>query len=365
MYGEFSFFSLSKEVYKEKGTLMNLRVSEQGLELAGREKTGGRFVASFDSTVPGTLWHRIAIDAELPKDTYIHIYYFASDDRLQWDDAQKDQTGEKLVNCGDALLKNARGRYLWLRIELAGSGRDTPVIRRIRVYYPRMSYLSYLPAVYQQDEASRDFLERFLSLPGTLLTDMEEGIAGIARCFDVDSVPEGYLKWFASWLAISADESWSGDRLRTLLKKGPEIYKRRGTPWAIKEMVRLYTGYTGEHLYLVEYFQVQRMMEVAELKEAVSALYTADPYTFYLLIPQECVDTVQKYLAVQKILDEEKPAFTSARLVVLQPRIYLGMHTYLEVNTRLSEFSGLRLDSPDAVLNFIVLQDAEPGDTNG
>ena len=40
------------------------------------------------------------------------------------------------------------GRYLWLRIHLTGDGYATPVVGRLWVYFPRQTYLEYLPAVY-------------------------------------------------------------------------------------------------------------------------------------------------------------------------------------------------------------------------
>lgn len=38
-----------------------------------------------------------------------------------------------------------------------------------------------------------------------------------------------------------------------------------------------------------------------------------------------------------RIIDEQKPAHTSYELKVLKPMFYLDMHTYLEVNTVVTE----------------------------
>ena len=45
-----------------------------------------------------------------------------------------------------------------------GDGSATPVLEKVKVYYPRASSLQYLPAVYREDPVSADFTARFLSI---------------------------------------------------------------------------------------------------------------------------------------------------------------------------------------------------------
>ncbi len=46
----------------------------------------------------------------------------------------------------EGLVKNAPGRYLWLRIHLVGTKRQTPALLAVRATFPRPSLLAYLPA---------------------------------------------------------------------------------------------------------------------------------------------------------------------------------------------------------------------------
>jgi hypothetical protein len=86
------------------------------------------------------------------------------------------------------------------------------------------------------------------------------------------------------------------------------------------------------------------MLEHPELKPLVTHLYGANPYIFCVLVQQHCMESEKQRLFVQKILDEQKPAFTEAKLIVLQPWMYMDMHSYLGINTYLSEPTWLSSD---------------------
>ena len=271
-----------------------------------------------------------------------------------WKEWLKTNTRAQMINPADALFRNAKGRYLWLRIEVTGNEKRDTFIKKLRIYYPRTSYLSYLPAVYQGDPGSRDFLERFLSMFTTIFMEMEEQIDQVAGYFDIDSNSGEYLKWMAGWLAIASDDSWEEENFRRFVKSAPGIYKKRGTKEAIEKIVEIYTGAKP---YIIEYFNIKHIENEPVFKELLPRLYEMEPYTFCVLVDARTVPSVQKQVALQKILDEEKPAFTEAKLVLLQPWLYLDMHTYLGINTYLSGFTSMRLDPGKSVLYNNVLVD--------
>ena len=369
-------------MYVWNGEARSVTVMEPRTKVMEYEKTGhtsGVYLSlSFDSTASENQWHKMLLDAVIPESTQIRVSYFASDRKgfiingkyIDLDDYITDLSmpmdeklrhldafwSEAVVNPRDALFHGAKGRYLWVRMEFMGTEYKTPVLRKMRLYYPRMSYLSYLPAVYQEDEVSRDFLERFLSLFGTYLTDMEDRISNVSRYFEVDAVPEQFLKWLSTWLAISTDDSWTNDQLRQLIRRAPYIYKKRGTRQAIEEIIEIYTG---EKPFIVEYFQYKHMRDDLELKNLISQLYSMDPYCFCVLVKQDQANSPRQLMAIQKILDEEKPAFTEVKLIVLQPWIYMDMHTYTGINTYLSELSLLRLDQKSSIPFNTVLVDVD------
>lgn len=331
---------------------------------------------SLDSTHSENEWHKVMLDADVHEGMQIRLSWFASDrksvligsqyvdlDELIANPAQT--TPEKLAllrplwtrsitNPKDALLTAAKGRYLWLKLEFIGNETDAPLLRRLRVYDPRMSYLSYLPAIYQEDDKSRDFLERYLSMYATFMEETDENIADVSRYFDAEAAEGPYLRWLASWLGILADEHWNEHRLRLWIQEAPFLYRYRGTRAAIERMVQIYTG---ESPMIVEHFQIRHLLENAESRETASRLYSEDPYTFCVLVKPEQVPTDKHQYILQQLLDSQKPAFTEAKLVVLQPWMNMDMHTYLGINTTLAEPTLLKLDQHSTLPYHTLLTD--------
>ena len=352
----------------------------------GRLPKGVYFSKAFDSAAPGTRWHKFVLDTEIPENTQIKVSYLIAehnsvDDYITQGSAVDEEELDKivthlnglnwsqpLINPGDALVlkgesssdESSQGRYLWLRIELTGNEADSPVLRSIRVYLPRSSYLRYLPAVYQEDDSSRYFLERFLSLFETFFSKLEDKTYHVTSLFDPAAVPGEFLHRLAAWLGIVVDENWSEEKLRLLIKKAMDLYRKRGTCAGIEEMIELYTGIKP---YIIEHFKLDCMQD-EKLKEL---LYGDDPFMFTVLLNPVKADkgcftvrdfTDNELVTVRRILSSEKPAHTDARLVVLQPWIYLDQYTYLGVNTCLSEPSPC-LDTGASMPRDTVLTDYE------
>ena len=398
-----------------------LKPERKYARLPGTSLVKGRYFSlALDSAESQTQWHKYLFDASLPPNTQIQVSYLASDSPLlsiggsQRDlDAllhaahtATDEEQARLVNqlerlewsvpttnAPDALINRTFGRYLWLRVELVGSEQASPVVSSLRVDFPRTSYLRYLPAVYQEDERSRDFLERFLSLFETFFGGLEREIDQIARYFDAAAVGTSgeYLRWLASWLAIAVDKSWSEESLRALVGRAPALYKKRGTRAGLEEMIEILTG---ERPLIVEHFQ--RLCAGGEedaagspdsgrdasdeaatgLTNASAAgmrdsrrdglawlyarLYGRDPYCFCVLLKPFQVKTDEERMAVRRLLDAEKPAHTCASMMILQPWIHLDMHTYMGVNTYLSQPSAA-LDRGGAIPRDTVLDDRDEG----
>ena len=143
-------------------------------------------------------------------------------------------------NPEDSLLDDAEGRYLWLKIELIGTPADAPRVASLRAYFPRQSYLRYLPAIFQEDQESAEFLERFLSLFESVFTDVEEEISAATRYLDPDGIPGEALSWLAGWLALAPDETWTTEAKRKLVRDAHELFKQRGTRQGLRALLSIY-----------------------------------------------------------------------------------------------------------------------------
>ncbi|MFD0676893.1 MULTISPECIES: phage tail protein [unclassified Paenibacillus] len=356
-----------------------LELQQRTLELEESSLPEGIYLSSeLDTTLSETEWHRFQLEAVIPEETQVRISYFASDRKELMVDGEfvdlsryltnsditlkdklrstRDLWSEPIVNPRDALLMNAQGRYLWFKLEIMGSERQSPLLHKLRVYFPRQSLISYLPPIYQEMQDESRFLDRFLSMFGTFFQDMEEKIDRISKYFDPDAVHGHYLEWLGTWLAVSEDESWGEGKLRQLIKQAPELYKLRGTRQGLSRMLQIYTG---SEPYIIEYFQMKQMQERSELRELLSRLYGDNPYVFCVMLPQECVQTDKQRLIVESIINDQKPAFTEGKLTLLQPWMYIDMHTYMGINTFLSEPTLLTLDQGSSMPYNTVLIDLE------
>lgn len=331
---------------------------------------------SLDSTSIETEWHKLIVDASAAPDTQIRVRYYASDrkqaiaggalvdldryiadesiDPLEKWNGLKPLWSEPLVDPTDALLFGAKGRYLWISVELIGSEANTPVVRGMQVHFPRQTYVNDLPALFQQDQASKDFLDRYLSLFQTMMEETDERIAQVPRSFDPEASSGKSLRWLLGWLGLNADDHWTDDQLRLLLRHAPTIYKLRGTRYAIETLVAIYTG---EKPIVLEYDQLKPLKENPELGPVAETLYATDPHGFNVLVKPEHADTETKRVTLQHLIDGSKPAFTTAKLIVLQPWVYMDLHSYLGLNTVLSEPTLLQLDGSSSMPHHTITID--------
>ncbi|WP_085314801.1 phage tail protein [Derxia lacustris] len=210
---------------------------------------------AWDSGIVACVWHRVALDLRLPPGTTVVIETRAADDpadlaRQPWQrepGPARSPAGSELPwrgsgACAGAastdaasgtwatLLQSAHGRWLQLRLSLAGDGKQTPLLRGLRAWYPRFSYArEYLPPVYRADPASADFLDRFLALFEGEFTRWEDRIAAAQWLLDARTAPAGALDWLASWVGLALDPALDDARRRLLLRHAVTRHARRGT----------------------------------------------------------------------------------------------------------------------------------------
>lgn len=217
----------------------------------------------FDGKEPACVWHRILADACIPAGCEIRIRTRAADEldrlgRAGWTalhPLQQRSDGSELpfdqpfgpasatrdhLGTFETLIMSAEGRYLQLEIKLVSDGRASPKIRALRIYYPRFSYLHcYLPAIYREDRAAADFLDRWLANPEGILTAIEGRIASAETVLDPATAPLGYLDWLGSWFDAMLDPGWDDGRRRLFLKFAWLLYRWRGSALGLHGFLRL------------------------------------------------------------------------------------------------------------------------------
>jgi phage tail-like protein len=344
-------------------------------------KEGILYLKSFDSVDARTNWHKISMDAVIQEKTKIKIFYFISNEEI-------DIYNEPNVNWQECLsspengyeategLINGQGRYLTLKIMMSGFQEHSPRINYLKIYFPRISYLRYLPAVYQEKESSRIFLERFLSLFESMSNDMEAKIGAIPKYFNPRATPQHFLKWLASWLAVSVDENWPEGKSRKFIQEAYEYYKIRGTLKGLKVIIELFTGITPR---IIEHHHAKRPMALgknavlgvssilgkadskglilgasstigefilSESDDPPEKPFEVNAYDFSVMVDTSNLETKDQVNALKRLIEEEKPAHTNVFIHDGDSDFQLGVNSLVGINTVVSKgFPTMRLGS--------------------
>ncbi|MFD1642805.1 phage tail protein [Halohasta litorea] len=255
----------------------------------------------------------------------------------------------------DVLLSEATGRYLTVRLELVGSPTETPRVSSLRAFWPRQSYLQYLPELYQDDADSAAFLEQFLSVFGTVFTGVEREIETVTRYFDPAAVPSETLPWLASWIGADAPVDWPTAATRELVASAPQHYRKRGTREGLQERLALYLRHISppetppgdrfvpgesDNLKGVDHglcILEPQALDGIESRAVSEAYETALPGEQSVAVYAGPFDDPDHREAVETIIEAETPAHVRGSLVELEPEFRLGVDSFLGSTTRLSE----------------------------
>jgi len=301
----------------------------------------------FDSGLPGCVWHRLFLDADIPDGTSVRIRARAADDPDLLDDVPLLQQPTPYLRTAGAelpfhdpwpstrvrprtagtwelLFQQVEGRYLQLELTLSGPGRSSPAIRALRAWYPRFSYVTeYLPSVYAAEDGEGRFLERFLANFEGALVELEAKMDSVSTLFDPDIAPSDALDWLGEWLGMALEPAWSDDRRRFLLRNAHVFYARRGTVPGLLGLLRVYLGSClddrvfdprqrrDDPVRLVERFIVGWAGAAAAGDQGTTAF--ADAAHRFSVLVNEDLDADRRAM-VERIVDVAKPAHTMYEL---------------------------------------------------
>lgn len=318
---------------------------------------------ALDGKDPTCTWDRIFLDAAIPSGTGLTIETAVSGEeqpagRLDWvtqpapclrpDGAEQpgwapfSAAEQSAGNTGtwETFLQHARGRYLHIRLTLAGTGRRSPLIRAIRAAYPRTSVLvEGLPAVYQDDATAADLLDRYLANPTGTLVDLARRVTDVRVYMDPYTVPAEYLDWLATWLGVIFQASWDARRRRLFLAYAMQLFAYRGTVpgmvWALRLAleprpdpsiftldVSAYTGEPGEECAAPPLF---RIVEPFGSERGIFRV---------LLFTEQGADERSLLQTVRPVIDANRPAHTAYSIHIVHGMqvgdAWVGVNTVLE-----------------------------------
>jgi phage tail-like protein len=352
----------------------------------------------FDGGLPGCVWHRLLIDAEIPPGTEVLIDARGADDpallglmgwipqpepymrsdgaELPFYDpwAPRDPAApiSEWTGTWEFLFQGVTGRYLQLKLTLVGTGRSTPALRTLRAWFPRFSYAEhYLPAIYREEPGPASFMDRFLANFEGFYTTLEDKIEHSAILFDPRTAPADTLSWLACWFGLALDPLWEESRRRFFIRHADELFRRRGTVPGVEIAVRLYldcqltdalfspAAWGHGQVRIVEKFRTRgigglvygdtsdtapdRQQTPIPLAQLTPSAAKASAHQFTILVSHTL--TADDLAMVERIVALEKPVHTDFELKVYYAMFRVG-EARLGIDTRLGNseyFTPLRL----------------------
>lgn len=316
-------------------------------------KDGDLVTLAIDSGIARCRWHRVRLDADLPIGTSLKLAVTSSEEKETDPSSLHPTDAQEEARVVDFLIRQPPGRFLFLRLQLLGDGRATPVVRRIRLDFPRVTSLELLPAVYREDPRAEDFTERFLSLFDASIEDLDALIARFPALLDGAGVDERVLPWLGSLLDVAFEPSWPVARRRAILAAIPRLYPLRGTVEGLKLAIQLvfdaqpaiqeiglnrhFTGVSrSSRLGSVRLFgRARSRFRVGRSALGAAPLVsfgdpTADPlregaYRFRVLMPPGTASTAEARARLERLVESQKPAHTLATVVVGGRGFVLGV----------------------------------------
>jgi phage tail-like protein len=364
----------------ETGVRLSLRRIDPA---AGCVHQGTLVTNRIDSGLDHCHWHRAEISASLPSGTRMTAEAIVCDD-VTYDPAADpaatwgswELTGDDpdfLFPSGDA----GTGRYLWLRLTVNSDGDHNASLSNVKLYYPRTGYLPYMPAVYQEDDESRLFLERFLAIFQTEFDGFDGLIDTLwMRLLDPSSADARFLPWLAAWLALTTDPTWGEAKLRAMIKGAFASYRVRGTVAGLEGAIRAYGGVPWG--MVLEHYRLRRwpVLSVDATLDGGARLWSADIYRrlrvgrysevgrfrltnepepaveplhwganrFSVFFPADPLRVDDTRGRVAAVVEREKPAHTQATLCPVFPRFRVGVQARVGVDSVVGGISPLVLN---------------------
>jgi phage tail-like protein len=376
------------------------------------EQTGSWISGPHDSRIADCVWHRVCTktNATGADGTTLSMATYTANVELPGPDiallpdnawvavppAPADQ---------DALIMSRPGRYLWIRITLAGNGRDTLRLCNYTLEYPRISLRRYLPAAFGSDPQSADFTDRFLANFDRGFRDIETVLDNRALLLDADSAPsaEGrdILGWLAAWIGVSLERGWPVAKRRRLVKLAGGLFACRGTVKGLRDTVLLWLGWDVPKVrprrsdcgarcrphdrlpdmppLILEHWRVRRWLwlgkgrlgsdavlwgetllsrsqlgQTAQLGATrldISQNPLLDPFNaaanrFSLFLPASFVATAPQRAQLGRLVDEHRPADALASIIPVHARMRIGIQASIGFDTVIGCWpSGVTLDA--------------------
>lgn len=342
-----SYFTVNKQLDYDRGFLSGGVYQDGRLRVDGKGEARACFISRlFDSRTPGNEWGRFTLDTRADIGAGLQIGFYASDSdlllvegrRVPVQDVISDPKmsakekkkifapllQKRFVGHNDMLLNGICGRFLFFILDLFWQETDNSC-GDMCLYFPKTSWLKYLPSVYSRDPESADFTERFLGIFQSLYDDRQREIAGSAGLLNPVSCGRALLEELAAWHDLHDIYLWPDEKLKKLILRAPQLGAMQGTIMGLKEYLKLYTG--TEPVILEDENDSKRVI---------------------ISVPERYLTDMREYGLLLRIIGHMLPAGMSARVTPLRQEGKQEKPAAMGVNSVLGHAAGMASDKTSA-----------------
>jgi phage tail-like protein len=368
------YITVNRSMEWRRSLLVNLRQEGHRIIFAERQEAENEMMASgflvtssIDSAEKDFQWDNLLIDADLPENSGIKVSCFASDNRevsldgglVNLDDyiKNKEIEGTQKLRSLASVFKhafagekdgiiNAKGRYVWLRLEFLVPHPGKFCLRKIKLQLADEKIIQYLPEIYRDRIKSDDFFQRFMNIFDSLFFDLESKVSRIHERLDYQLASGDMLKYLAGWVSVNDAQQLGDEELRDRISGIIPECSVIGTKRGIEAFVEMELGVKPR---IVEYFQFKRMIHEGRDREIYKELFGTNPYKFFIMLPENAFSRGININSFLEKLKNNIPAHTEAEIVLLKQGTILGKHTYLGINSMVGEYNYVSVDENIAI----------------
>ena len=329
-----SYFVINKQLDYDLGFLSGGEYRNGRLSVFRKAENGACFISRlFDSRDEGTEWGRFVVDARRDAGAGLQIAFYTSErpeiayrnrnvpiQELISDptiSAEKKKEifsplfKKRFVGSRDILLNGITGRYLFFIMDLYRQENDN-TCGNMCLYFPKTSWIRYLPSVYSRNPQDADFTERFLGIFQSFYEDREREIRNSAELLFPDAGERAMLEELAEWYDFRDVYLWPDEKLCELIKRAPYLRAKYGTVGGMKEYLSLYTG------------------TVPEIREDEK-----NPNLVIIAVPERYLTDVREYNLLLRIIGHMLPAGMDVRVTSLREKdgmiksMSIGVNSFL------------------------------------
>ena len=204
---------------------------------------------------------------------------------------------------------------------------------------------------------------------------VETKIDHVAEYFDPDGVPDRrFLEWLASWVDMTFYQDWSLETRRRLLRHAPELYRQRGTPAGLKQILWLIFGIKVEILehfrlrhwlflnnqstlggrsqlwgnQIINRLQLEENSRIGDFALVGTSDPEHDPFSLYahrfsVFIPR-ALSPPLKERQIRAVIEDQKPGHTQYTLEKVESRFRVGVQSTVGMDTLVGTYPRLVLN---------------------